>query len=118
MSTSDPKRALLIARFRETPIVKKLREKFEFVCTATVATGASVDFQQARDWAIPCGGTSSKNLQGRVLPHLIYPEGDHVLWDFEFEGDAMLFALRFGGIVRGPVDVDEWRRSLLDPTEP
>ena len=113
MITSDAKRALFLASFREAPIVSKLRNKFDFICAATVATGPSVDFQQARDWAIPRDETSVRNLVGRVLPHLIYPEGGHVLWDFEFLDDAMLFVLKFGGNTGGPLDVGEWRRSVL-----
>ena len=118
MITSDPKRASLIAGFRETALVRMVREKFEFVCKATVATGSSVNFQQARDWAIPRDETSVRNLVGRVLPHLSFPEGGHVLWDFEFEGDAMLFVLKFGGNTGGPLDVGEWRRSVLDGDDP
>lgn len=93
--------------------MQKLKQRFEFACGATVETGPSVNFQEACSWAIRPDNAPFRYLDGRVLPHLIHPEGARALWDFEFEADAMLFATRFGGVVRGPVRVSHWRRSHI-----
>jgi hypothetical protein len=89
--------------------VQKLKDRFEFNATATVET-VSVDYPQAYYWAIPHEGASLRNLEGRALPHP-NPCDDRVLWTFEIDADAMLFAMRFGGVPRCPIDVGTWRQD-------
>ena len=112
-ATSHPSLQSFLGRFRQQPVIQKLSARFAFATVATVETGRDVNFQQTCIWALGVEGFANSNLEGRVRPHLIFPEGDYALWDFEFAADAMLFALRFGGISRGPINVDQWRRDRL-----
>ena len=89
-----------------------LRSRYDFPVRATVETGVSVDFQEARAWSLK-HDRETGNLQGRVLPHRLHPESEWALWEFEFDADAILFNLRFGGVARGPLDVSIWRNEML-----
>ncbi len=87
-----------IERLRRHPVVRKLKARYDFDPVATVEAGHLADFERACAWAIPNDDAAFRNLEGRVIPHLIHPEGDRALWDFEFEADARLFALKFGAL--------------------
>jgi hypothetical protein len=97
---------------KSNPIVQRLMGRSNFTSAATVETGRGVDLQQARAWCIPTQQTRVRNLTGRALPTPIFGH-ERVLWSFEFEADAILFACRFGGIVRGPISVSDWRRDHI-----
>lgn len=103
-----------MARFREHPLVRTLEERFEFATVATVETKRA-GFRKARDWAL--APEPFRQLQGRVRPHNLHPESGHVLWEFEHEDDAILFACKFGGQARGPVDPTVWRAAVLKEME-
>ena len=109
METSPIPAASIVAMLQRNPVVQKLKERYDFTATATVETGAGVDLQEARAWAIRDDDASFRYLEGRALSSPIFGE-ERVLWKFEFEEDAILFACRFGGIIRGPISVSDWRR--------
>ena len=76
-----------------------------------------MDVYTARVWATPNDDGSSSRLVGRYRFSRAYPDADEVLWEFEFDDDALIFVLRFGGEARGRVDVREWRGSVLRSIE-
>ena len=115
--TKPSQHAQFIARIRTSPVLQAIRTKSEFACAATVETGASVDVYTARVWATPNDDGSSSRLVGRYRFSRAYPDADEVLWEFEFDDDALIFVLRFGGEARGRVDVREWRGSVLRSIE-
>lgn len=111
-ATPNHARQTFLVRLHAHPIVQNLCQRFEFTPTATVETGPPVSFQETLVWAIRPHDATLRNLEGRVLPHRLNPESDRVLWDFELEADAMLFALKFGGILSGPRDFATWYGSI------
>ncbi len=103
----------VIDSLKQSVVGQKLQGRFDFDVAVTVETGVGIDFQEACRWALrTC--LDDHHLQGLVRPRLPYPEARRALWEFQFDDDALLFALRFGGTVRGPIDVDRWRQSVID----
>ena len=77
-----------------------------------------MDVYQARVWATPYDDGSFSRLVGRFRSSQAYPDAERVLWEFELEDDAIIFAIRFGGISKGPVDVSKWRLGVPYPSDP
>lgn len=107
-----PTSAYFLAALDHLPAIKICRERAPFTVTATVETDEKVGFNEACCWALQTGA-DAQHLRGLARPRVPFPEATRILWEFEFDDDAMLFALRFGGTVRGPIDVGQWRQSVL-----
>lgn len=110
---THPVRALLAIALDHLPAAKAYRARASFRATATVETDERLNFQKAWRWVLS-KAHHDHHLRGLVRPRLPYPEATQVLWEFQFDDDALLFALRFGGTVRGPINVRQWRQSVID----
>lgn len=77
--------------------------RYTFTPTATVETELSV---------LDCGFeyADSGELRGRAS-RSVRTDDERILWLFEYEEDAILFACKIGGIIRGPVNVPHWQRQ-------
>ena len=102
---THPVRALLDIALDLLPAAKACRARASFRAAATVETDERLKFQEACRWSLSTG--HHNHLRGLVRPRLPYPEAERVLWEFQFDDDALLFALRFGGTVRGPINVGQ-----------
>lgn len=88
MSSSVEKRRRFIERFEEIPVIRAIRERFNFQATMVVVTHGNVDYVAARDYV------RSEQMCGRVRPQPNMRD-DIVHWFFELEEDAVLFCLKF-----------------------
>lgn len=107
-----PTIACVLAALDHLPAIKTCRERASFPVTATVETDERLNFNEACCWALQTSA-DTQHLRGLARPRVPFPEATRVLWEFQFDDDAMLFALRFRGTVRGPIDVGQWRQSVL-----
>jgi hypothetical protein len=88
---------------RSLPIIQTVLDRTEFPVSATVETSLSI-YEAGFSYA------TSNQPQAR-WHRSISVESGRVLWLFEVEEDAVLFACKFGGEIRGPVPVGLWPRS-------
>ena len=110
---THPVRALLDIALDHLPAAKACRARASFRAAATVETDERLNFQEACRWSLS-EADHDHHLRGLARPRLPYPEAERALWEFQFDDDALLFALRFEGTVRGPIDVDQWRQSVIE----
>ena len=94
MSSNNRSIQSVLDSFRLHPSIRALWNRYDFMATAVIETCSAVDFVTMRDYAL------SHHMCGRVRPEAKRRDGI-ILWFFEFEADAILFAHRFGtGIPR------------------
>ena len=79
----------LVERFEQQPVVLALRARFDFPAAMVVETDGTVDYLEAKEFVF-----SKSEMSGRVRPQTNFRD-DIVLWFFEDENDAILFALKF-----------------------
>lgn len=79
----------IIERFESLPIIQDLRNRYDFEACVVVETDEEFDIHSAREYAF------SSELEGRVRPEA-NKLNSRVRWFFEYRGDGILFALKFG----------------------
>ena len=96
MSSANDARSNFIKRFLQTPSIVAMRERFEFEAVLMLETGGEIHYPTARAYAL------SDEMRGRVRPQA-NKRDDLVRWFFEFEDDAVLFALKFARCLPRPI---------------
>jgi hypothetical protein len=99
-----------LANVAQRPIIQAIRERFNFEAAMLVKTNGSVDYIAARDYA------RSDQMSGRVRPQP-NKRDDLVLWFFENDEDAILFAFKFATSLPARLD-NELRETLKSVAPP
>ena len=97
-------RPAFLELFNKRPEIQKMREVADFPFEVTVETHLSL-LEIGHSYA-------SDQLQARWY-RSIRATDERVLWLFESEEDAIQFACKFGGHLRGPVSISAWQRQYF-----
>lgn len=89
-----------VAAFRASPEIQALINPPQFEVAATVESDI-VQYEAGYHYA------SSDHIQGMWV-RSIRPRDGRVLWLFQNDEDAILFAFMFGGEIRTPVPLNKW----------
>jgi hypothetical protein len=96
-------RPAFLELFNKRPEIQKMREANEFPVGVTVETNLSL-LEIGHSYA------SSGKLQERWF-RSIRATDERALWLFESEEDAIQFACKFGGHLRGQISISAWQRQ-------
>src|SRR5690606_32430708 len=90
-------------RFNARPEIQVLRERTNFPINATVETDLAL-LEAGVDYGL------ADQLQARWY-RSIRAADQRVLWLFESKSDAILFAHKFDGDLKGPVSIEAWQKQ-------